>query len=251
MAFSIVIPARMASSRLPGKVLQDIAGKSMLQRVFELAQSTSAEMICIATDSLEVEAAARKFGATVCMTSADHPSGSERVAEAVDALQFESDDIVLSLQADEPQMPRSVIESLAAAMEANKTIKVATPCQRIESTEELFDSSVVKVVMNERGNASYFSRAPIPWNREQFQPGAIPAQLKGDYFRHIGLYAYRVDFLNKFLSWEPAPTELTENLEQLRILWNGGKIHMVVAEESVPCGVDMPADLERVRIALA
>jgi 3-deoxy-manno-octulosonate cytidylyltransferase (CMP-KDO synthetase) len=251
MAYSIVIPARMASSRLPGKVLQDIAGKPMLQHVFEFAQSTGAEMVCIATDSTQVADVARGFGATVCMTSSEHATGSERVAEAVDSLHFEDQDIVLCLQADEPQMPRSVVEALAAAMEKNDTIKVATPCQRITQAAELFDPSVVKVVMNERNNASYFSRAPIPWNRDQFQHGTPPAQVQGDYFRHIGLYAYRVDFLNKFLSWESAPTESVESLEQLRILWNGGKIHMVEVEDSVPCGVDTPADLERVRAAFA
>ncbi len=250
MSFSIVIPARLASKRLPGKVLQDIAGKSMLQRVYELAQSTSAEMVCIATDSLEVEAAAHQFGATVVMTSDDHLTGTERVAEAVNALPFEGSDIVICLQADEPQMPRSVIEGVALLLESNETIKVATPCQRIESGKELFDPSVVKVVMNERGCASYFSRAPIPWNRDHFELGLTPGRLEGEYFRHIGLYGYRVDFLNRFISWEPAPTETIESLEQLRILWNGGKIHMVVAQEFVPVGVDTQSDLERVRADL-
>lgn len=247
MSYSIIIPARLASTRLPNKVLQDIAGKPMLQHVYELASRTSAEMVCIATDSTEVAAIAKGFGATVCMTSESHPSGSERVAEAVDILNFEDDEIVLCLQADEPEMPVSVIEAVAAAMEKNSTIKVCTPCQRIESAVELFDPAVVKVVMNERGNASYFSRAPIPWNRDQFQPGAIPQQLEGDYFRHVGLYGYRVDFLNRYLSWEPSPAESLEKLEQLRILWNGGKINLVEAQEPVPAGIDTQADLERVR----
>jgi len=250
MAFSIIIPARLASTRLPGKVLQDIAGKTMLQRVYELAKSTAAEMVCIATDSEEVKAAAEAFGATVCMTSPDHPTGSERVAEAANALQFEDDEIVLCLQADEPQMPRAVIEAVVKSLESNDTIKVATPCRRIQSAEELFDPSVVKVVMNERGSANYFSRAPIPWNRDDFQPGMAPSQLTGDYFRHIGLYAYRVGFLNQFLSWDPAPTESLEKLEQLRVLWSGGKIQMVEIKQAVPAGVDTPEDLERVRAEL-
>jgi 3-deoxy-manno-octulosonate cytidylyltransferase (CMP-KDO synthetase) len=250
MAFSIVTPARLASTRLPNKVLVDIGGKPMLQHVYELAQSTAAEMVCIATDSPEVEAVAQGFGATVCMTSPDHPTGSERVAEAIEALQFEDDDIVLSLQADEPQMPASVIKAVAASLEENELLKVATPCQRIESPEQLFDPSVVKVVMTERHNACYFSRAPIPWDREQFQLGQVPQVLRGDYYRHIGLYGYRASFLNQFLTWDEAPGESLERLEQLRILWKGGKIHMVVTEEHVPAGVDTPEDLERVRSEL-
>lgn len=249
MAFSIVIPARLASTRLPNKVLADIGGKPMLQHVYELAQASAAEMVFIATDSPEIEAVAQGFGATVCMTSPDHPTGTERVAEAIEALSFEDNYIVLSLQADEPQMPVSLINSLATALENNEMLKVATPCQRIDTPEQLFDPSVVKVVMNERSHACYFSRAPIPWDRELFALGKIPKTLAIDYYRHIGLYAYRAGFLNRFLSWDPAPAESVERLEQLRVLWNGGKIHMVVTDEYVPAGVDTPEDLERVRAA--
>jgi 3-deoxy-manno-octulosonate cytidylyltransferase (CMP-KDO synthetase) len=251
MAFSIVIPARLESTRLPGKVLADIGGKPMLQHVYELAQSTSAEMVCIATDSKEVQTVAEGFGATVCMTSPDHPTGSERVAEAIEALQFEENDIVVNLQADEPLMPVSIIKAVASALEKNETIKVASACRRIDAPEQLFDPSIAKVVLNERGNACYFSRAPIPWDRDHFKVGQIPSHLNTPYFRHIGLYGYRAGFLNRFLSWDPAPAENVEKLEQLRILWNGGKIHMVVTEEEVFPGVDTPSDLERVRAIFA
>lgn len=247
MAFNIIIPARMESTRLPGKVLQEIAGKPMLQHVFELAQSTSADMVCVATDSDQVAQVAKGFGAPVCMTASSHLTGSERVAEAAENLHLEDDEIVICLQADEPQMPVSVIEALAASMQSNATIKSASVCHPIGSVDELFDPGVVKVVLNQRNSATYFSRAPIPWNRDQFKMGELPQRLQGDYYRHIGLYGYRVDFLHRYLSWDPAPAESIESLEQLRILWNGGRIHMVITDDHVPAGVDTPADLERVR----
>jgi len=246
--FRVVIPARYDSKRLPGKPLLDIAGKPMLQHVYERAVESGADSVVIATDDTRIAEAAQKFSAPYCMTSSEHRTGTDRVAEACTALEYEEDEIVICLQCDEPLIPPDIIKKLARDLEGQDTVKVASVCEPITSIDDIFDPNIVKVVLNHRNFALYFSRAPIPWQRGAFDrqdPSKI--ELNGNYFRHIGLYAYRVGFLNSYIDWSDAPIENIESLEQLRILWHGGRIRMFLAKKSVPHSVDTEQDLEKVR----
>lgn len=248
MSFNVIIPARLDSTRLPEKVLAKIAGKPMLQHVYQNAIKSGADRVIVATDSAKVVAAAEKFAADVCLTSADHESGTERLAEVVAAKSIEPDEVVICLQADEPLLPAGVIRAVAQDLLGNDALKVSTACQRIDNARELFDPSIVKVVFNHRHYVSYFSRAPIPWQRDRFSMSdGVVGELEGDFYRHIGIYGYRAEFLQTYVEWSSAPTERAESLEQLRILWNGGRIHMVVCKEEVHPGVDTREDLERVK----
>ncbi len=248
MNFRVIIPARFDSTRLPGKVLKDIAGKPMVQHVYERALESGAISVVIATDDDRVAKACEKFHAPVCMTAKSHQSGTERLAEAVVALEYADDDIVVCVQADEPQIPPQLIMQVANDLEAHDNVKVATLAEKIINPEDLFNPSIVKVVLNHRNYALYFSRAPIPWDREHFPPKDIQTlTLKEHYLRHIGMYAYRVGFLGVYTGCSTSPLESLEILEQLRILWNGYKIHVGVTELHVPAGVDQEVDLERVR----
>ncbi len=246
MEFTVIIPARFKSTRLPGKVLADIGGKPMIQHVYERAVASGASTVVIATDNEEVKTVCEGFGATVCMTDEEHESGTERVSEVVEALELESDEIVIGLQGDEPLIPPELIRQLADDLIEHSTAKVASICTEIKTVEEVFDPNVVKVVLNRRNNAIYFSRAPIPWERENFADLKNP-KMTGQHFRHIGIYAYRAGFLREYLNWEPSPAEQMESLEQLRILCYCGRIHMTTTAISVPGGVDTPADLVRVQ----
>lgn len=246
MSFTVVIPARFASSRLPGKPLLDIAGKSMLQRVYEQARKSEASRIIVATDDTRIADAAADFGAEVCMTSDQHPSGTDRLQEVAKKLGFYADDIIVNVQGDEPLIPPRLINQVAHNLAADPTAGIATLCERIQDPDAVHNSNVVKVVSDARGYALYFSRATLPWardafaeNRDQLPPSPL--------FRHIGLYGYRVRMLNDFVQWVPAPIEQAEQLEQLRALWNGVRIHVAEADEVHPAGVDTAEDLERVR----
>lgn len=247
MGFSVVIPARYASTRFPGKPLADIAGRPMIQHVYERALLSEAERVIVATDDQRIADVATGFGAEVCMTSADHPSGTDRLQEVVHKLGFYADDIVVNVQGDEPLIPPRVINQVAHNLKAESGAGIATLSEPITDIESLLNSNVVKVVSDTRGMALYFSRAPIPWPRDAFakDPTAMPSGYSWQ--RHIGIYAYRVKMLNEFVRWEPAPIEETECLEQLRAMWNGAKIHVDVADELPPAGVDTPEDLERLR----
>ncbi len=247
MAFHVIIPARYHSSRLPNKVLADIGGQPMLQHVFMRAQESGAESVVIAADDEQVQKVAENFGANVCMTQNEHPSGSDRIAEAVNLLDYEQDDIIIGLQADEPFVPPQVIKQLAKEIEERDNSKVASLCHEISEVADVFNPSVVKVVLNHRRNAMYFSRAPIPWERGHFAANKLPKTLKTTHYRHIGIYAYRAGFLSQFLEMEACELEQTECLEQLRVLWNAGRIHMAVIDNVVPHGVDTEADLEAAR----
>jgi len=249
MAFSVVIPARYASSRFPGKPLADIAGKPMIQHVFERAKESEAERVIVATDDQQIAEAAEGFGAEVCMTSSDHPSGTDRLQEVVQSLGFYADDIVVNVQGDEPLVPPRVINQVAHNLLAVPEASIATLCEPIEDLESVLNPNVVKVVADANGKALYFSRAPIPWPRDQFatEQGRSVFPQGVNYQRHIGIYAYRVKLLNDFVRWAPAPVEETECLEQLRAMWNGATIHVDVADELPPAGVDTPEDLERIR----
>lgn len=245
MDFRVVIPARFDSKRLPGKVLADIAGKPMIQRVYERAMQSGAESVIIATDDKRIRDVAESFGAAVCMTSAEHQSGTERIAEAVGIMDYDVEDIVVNLQADEPLIAPESILSVAQDLELHDNVKVTTLCEPIENVDELFNTDVVKVVVNRRNYAMYFSRAAIPWERDSFRDRS-QIQLRGDHFRHIGLFAYRVGFLEDYVSWPSCPVENMERLEQLRIIWNGTRIHVSVSKQKMPAGVDTQADLDRV-----
>ncbi len=247
MGFSVVIPARYASTRFPGKPLADIAGKPMIQHVYERALLSEAERVIVATDDQRIADVAKSFGAEVCMTRADHPSGTDRLQEVVHKLGFYADDIVVNVQGDEPLIPPRVINQVAHNLKAESEAGIATLSEPITDIESLLNPNVVKVVSDTRGMALYFSRAPMPWPRDAFakDPTAIPSGYSWQ--RHIGIYAYRVKMLNEFVRWEPAPIEETECLEQLRAMWNGAKIHVDVADELPPAGVDTPEDLERLR----
>lgn len=247
MGFSVVIPARYASTRFPGKPLADIAGKPMIQHVYERALLSEAERVIVATDDQRIADVAKSFGAEVCMTRADHPSGTDRLQEVVHKLGFYADDIVVNVQGDEPLIPPRVINQVAHNLKAESEAGIATLSEPITDIESLLNPNVVKVVSDTRGMALYFSRAPIPWPRDAFakDPTAMPSGYRWQ--RHIGIYAYRVKMLNEFVRWEPAPIEEAECLEQLRAMWNGAKIHVDVADELPPAGVDTPEDLERLR----
>ena len=249
--FRIAIPARYASTRLPGKPLRLIAGRSMIEHVYRRALASGAEEVLIATDDVRIRTVAEGFGATVCMTSAEHPSGTDRLAEVAEQRGWLDDDVVVNLQGDEPLMPPVLIQRVAAALDEYPAAGIATVCTRIHGISELFDPHVVKVVMDAQGCALYFSRAPIPYHRDGFAaitpPPALPS---GDYFRHIGLYAYRVAVLRRYPQLSSCRLERTESLEQLRALWNGIRIHVQEIAEAPPLGVDTETDLARVAACL-
>jgi 3-deoxy-manno-octulosonate cytidylyltransferase (CMP-KDO synthetase) len=252
MSFKVVIPARYASTRLPGKLLLDIAGKPMIQHVFERAMRSGAESVVIAADDDRIRKVAEDFGATVCMTSPDHQSGTDRLAEAVVALGYAEEDVIVNLQGDEPFVPPVVIRQVAEDLLKYENARVATLYEPIKTIEELFNPNHVKVVMNKRGYALYFSRAPVAWDREHFQiPPQKNQKLLTEHFRHVGIYAYHAGFLQEYMEWESSPLEEMERLEQLRVLWNGGRVHLTQAKEVVPFDVNTAEDLEKVRQLIA
>ncbi|KRW62151.1 3-deoxy-manno-octulosonate cytidylyltransferase [Pseudomonas sp. TTU2014-080ASC] len=246
-AFTVVIPARYASSRLPGKPLQDIAGKPMIQHVWEQASRSAAQQVVVATDDQRIVEACQAFGAQVVMTRADHNSGTDRLAEVATVLGLAPDAIVVNVQGDEPLIPPSIIDQVAANLANNPQAAIATLAEPIEEVQALFNPNVVKVVSDKTGLALTFSRAPLPWARDAF--ASDKEQLPADvpYRRHIGIYSYRAQFLHDFVSWGPCWLENAECLEQLRALWHGVRIHVADALEAPPAGVDTPEDLARVR----
>ena len=252
MGFSVIIPARYASSRFPGKPLADLQGRPMIQHVYERACESEADRILVATDDQRIADVAKGFGAEVCMTSPDHPSGTDRLQQVVHELGFYADDIVVNVQGDEPMVPSRIINQVAHNLKAEPEASIATLSEKIHDVESLVNPNVVKVVSDIRGMALYFSRAPIPWPRDSFSPEQTDHMPVGfNWQRHIGIYAYRVKLLNDFVKWAPAPIEETECLEQLRAMWNGARIHVAEADEQPPAGVDTPEDLERLRALLA
>ncbi|MEZ9513161.1 3-deoxy-manno-octulosonate cytidylyltransferase [Vibrio breoganii] len=244
MSFTVIIPARYQSTRLPGKPLADICGKPMIEHVYRQAIQAGAEQVIIATDDQRVADVATEFGGTVCMTSPDHESGTERLAEVVEKMGIAPDHIVVNVQGDEPLIPPVVIAQVADNLAAS-TAPMATLGVAIEDAEEAFNPNAVKVVTDNQGYALYFSRATIPWDRDQFADDK--SQLNQPLMRHIGIYAYRAGFINKYINWAPSALEKIESLEQLRVLWYGEKIHVALAKQTPPPGVDTPEDLEAVR----
>jgi 3-deoxy-manno-octulosonate cytidylyltransferase (CMP-KDO synthetase) len=246
-AFTVVIPARFASSRLPGKPLQDIAGKPMIRHVWEQACKSAARQVVVATDDVRIVEACESFGARVLLTRSDHNSGTDRLAEVASQLELAADAIVVNVQGDEPLIPPAIIDQVAANLAAHPEAAIATLAEPIGEVEALFNPNVVKVSCDCNGLALTFSRAPLPWARDAFAASReqLPAQVP--YRRHIGIYAYRAQFLHDFVAWGPCWLEDTECLEQLRALWHGVRIHVADALQTPPAGVDTPEDLQRVR----
>ena len=254
LRFRVAIPARYSSTRLPGKPLRLLAGRPLIEHVYRQVRDSGALEVVIATDDSRIRTVAEGFGATVCMTSPDHLSGTDRLAEVADQRSWPDEAVIVNVQGDEPRLPPALIRQVAAVLAAHPDAGIATACTRIDDPAEVFDPNVVKVVRDAAGYAQYFSRAPIPWHRGAFGPsGATPAELPADtvWWRHIGIYAYRAGVLRRYPQWPPAPAERAESLEQLRALWQGVRIQVVEAVEAPPPGVDTEADLARVAAELA
>jgi 3-deoxy-manno-octulosonate cytidylyltransferase (CMP-KDO synthetase) len=250
--FKVVIPARYGSQRLPGKPLLEIHGKPMVQHVYQRAVASGADQVVVATDDKRIEAVARSFTDDVCMTSTAHASGTDRIAEVAAIEGWPAETIVVNLQGDEPLMPPVLLGEVATALIEHPAADVSTLAVPLGEPEQLFDTHTVKVVTDHAGYALYFSRATIPWQRDRFATGDTPMSdwLSGMH-RHLGLYAYRAGFLSNYATLEPAPIEQMEALEQLRVLWHGGRIAVGIASETPPGGVDTAGDLERVMASLA
>lgn len=246
--FHVIIPARFASTRLPGKPLLLIGERPLLQWVWQSAVDSGAASVLVATDDERIRAAAVKFGADCVMTSPHHVSGTDRIAETARAKDFASDDIVVNLQGDEPMMPAEIIAGVARALRDVAGSEISTAVAPVQTLREFLDPNCVKALRARDGRALYFSRAPVPWPRDSIA-AERPAAFHGAW-RHIGIYAYRLRSLLQFAAWPPAPLELTEKLEQLRALEHGMHIHLVALAEAPPAGIDTPEDLERVRAAL-
>ncbi len=246
MSFIVVIPARYHSTRLPGKPLADILGKSMIVRVAEQALKSGATRVIVATDDKRIVQALKDVtNVEVCMTSREHHSGTDRLAEVCAIYQFSDDDIIVNVQGDEPLIPLCVIEQVARNLQHNKEASVATLSAPICDKADVFNHNAVKVVVDKLGMALYFSRATIPWDRDNFSSGenilSVPSLQ-----RHIGIYAYRVAFLKQYAELSISPLEILEKLEQLRVLWHGFKIHVQEADIIPPAGVDTAEDLQQV-----
>lgn len=244
--FTVIIPARLASTRLPNKPLADLNGKPMVVRVAERALLSGASQVVVATDHASILAACVAHGITAYLTRSDHPSGTDRIAEVAASMQLPADAVVVNVQGDEPLIDPALIAATAA--QVNAQVPMATSAHRIDNMQDFSNPNVVKVVLDQAGRALYFSRAMIPWARDAFaqtMPEKIPENLLA--LRHIGLYAYRQDFLQTYPSLSAAPLEQLEALEQLRVLWHGYPIAVHVTEQAPHGGVDTPEDLLRVR----
>jgi len=244
MNFKVVIPARYGSTRLPGKPLLEIDGKPMIQHVHQRAVESGADQIIVATDDQRISDCVKGFGGEVCLTDSSHRSGTDRIAEVVRQYTWGADEIVVNLQGDEPDMAPALLHQVAVDMDSHPDAVMTTLSADLSDAAQLFDPNVVKLVTDAKGYALYFSRAPIPWNRDQFaNRERLPTSVQG-YRRHIGLYAYRAGFLDRYIKWQPAPLELAESLEQLRVLWHGERIHVSAAAEAPGQGVDTQHDLD-------
>lgn len=246
MSFTVIIPARLASTRLPNKPLADLGGKPMVVRVAERARASGAARIIVATDHEDIAAACAAHGVSAVLTRADHPSGTDRIAEVAQVLGLGPDEVVVNLQGDEPLIDPALLAACAALIDAHTPM--ATCAHPILDTSEVFNPNIVKVVLDKLGRALYFSRATIPWHRDAF--AATQDSLPAGYapLRHIGLYAYSNAFLQAYPKLDVSPLEGIEALEQLRVLWHGYPIAVHVTQDAPPGGVDTPDDLARVRL---
>lgn len=249
MSFTIIIPARLSSTRLPGKPLLLINDKPMIQHVYEQALKSDADKVIVATDDQQIMDAVHAFGGEACMTAVDHLSGTDRIQEVAQQYQLDDDHIVVNVQGDEPCIPPEVINQVAHNLCVNTNAVAATLSEPMTNADDFINPNVVKVVASQQKSALYFSRAAIPFPRDTSVENFVG---KTSYVpqRHIGIYAYRVSLLHDFIRWQPAPLEMIESLEQLRILFYDKKIHIEEACQIVPGGVDTEDDLERVRQCL-
>ncbi|CAM3559133.1 3-deoxy-manno-octulosonate cytidylyltransferase [Vibrio aerogenes CECT 7868] len=248
MSFTVVIPARYQSSRLPGKPLADICGRTMIQRVYDQAMQSGAQRVIVATDDPRIEQVVTSFGGQVCMTSPDHESGTERLAEVVATLSLPEEHVVVNVQGDEPLIPPGIISQVAENLQSHP-VPMATLAVQTQEAEDIFNPNIVKVVTDQNGYALYFSRAAIPWDRDCYPHDARSVQ--HPVLRHIGIYAYRAGFIQTYVDWNSSQLEKIECLEQLRVLWHGEKIHVDIAHEAPHIGIDTPEDLEQVRHIIA
>ena len=254
MSFHVVIPARYASTRLPGKPLADIAGKPMVVRVVEAALKSSANDVCVATDDERVREAVAAHGHRVLMTRADHASGTDRIAEVADAMGWADEDVVVNVQGDEPLIEPALIDAVADALTVSRggtPAAMSTAAHPLTSADDFFNPNVVKVVRDVAGRALYFSRAPIPWPRDAFAADRRQLPVNLGALRHIGIYGYTCGFLRRYGKLAPSALEGIESLEQLRVLWHGHDIRVAVFDHPPQPGVDTPEDLGRVRARFA
>lgn len=250
LAFKVVIPARYAATRLPGKPLRLLVGRPMIAHVCERAKEASAEQVVVATDDRRIYDAVDKLGIHAVMTRADHNSGTERIAEVAAICGWRDSDVIVNLQGDEPLIPPEYIYKTAATLATQQTAGIATLAAKIESLDEMLNPNAVKVVRNKAGYALYFSRAPIPWDRQRFPEQFEGKPLAPMFLRHIGIYAYTVGFLKRYTGWPASALEDVECLEQLRILWHGEAIAVAVVDAVPEAGVDTEQDLQRVEQVL-
>ena len=247
MSFTVLVPARLASTRLPNKPLADIAGLPMVVRVAHRARQSSALRVVVAGDDASIIDACKAHGVEALLTRQDHPSGTDRLAEACEQLGLDGDAIVVNVQGDEP-----LIDAVAATLAARPQAAMSTAVHAIDSLADFMNPNVVKAVLDAQGHALYFSRAPIPWWRDGSSGGAAPTVLPSPApLRHIGIYGYRAGFVRQFPLLSPAPVEATEALEQLRALWHGHRIAVHVSDVAPGPGIDTPEDLARVRAVFA
>jgi 3-deoxy-manno-octulosonate cytidylyltransferase (CMP-KDO synthetase) len=249
--FKIVIPARFASTRLPGKALKPLLGIPMIQHVYQRAMETSASDIIVATDHNDIAQAVKKFGGNVMMTKLDHPTGTDRISEVIHAQSWSDDTIVVNLQGDEPHIPAKLIQETAESLALNSQCDIATLATKITTMEDVVNPNMVKIVLNNNNEALYFSRATIPYNKKWNNKDKLKQEIEFPYYHHIGLYAYTVGFLKQFPSLTPCSIELAESLEQLRALYYGYRIFVKIINSSPGHGVDTEADINRVEKLLA
>ncbi|MGP1959064.1 MAG: 3-deoxy-manno-octulosonate cytidylyltransferase [Arsenophonus sp. NC-CH8-MAG3] len=244
--FTVIIPARFASNRLPGKSLADIHGKPMIIRVMERALMSDATRVIVATDHQAVFDVVKSANGEVCMTNVSHKSGTERLAEVIEKYKFSNKEIIINVQGDEPLIPPEIINQLANIL-ILKNVDMATLATPINDPNELFDPDIVKVVTDKHSNALYFSRAAIPWKGDHFAISKV--KINQHFLRHIGIYAYRASFIRRYIRWPISSLETIEMLEQLRVLWYGKKIHVALAVKIPSPGINNQQDLDAVRKA--
>lgn len=246
MQFSVIIPARYASTRFPGKMLVDINGKPMVQHVYERARESGANRVIVATDDARIAKTVRDFGGEYCMTDTNHQSGTERLAEVVDVEGLLAHEVVVNVQGDEPFIPAENIQQVAENLHHHREAEMATLAVQITDVEEAFNPNAVKVVTDKLGYALYFTRATVPYDRNRFLDAEDIDEIGDYYLRHIGIYAYRAGFIKQYVNMAPSGLEQIESLEQLRVLWHGEKIHVDLAQKVPPPGIDTPDDLTRI-----
>ncbi|MDC0602659.1 3-deoxy-manno-octulosonate cytidylyltransferase [Aliiglaciecola sp.] len=245
MNFTVIIPARYASTRFPGKPLIEIKGKPMVQHVYERALEAGASRVIVATDDARIAKTVSDFGGKYCMTATHHESGTERLAEVVDVEGLLAHEMVVNVQGDEPFIPAENIRQVAQNLYEYSQAQMATLAVKIDDVEDVFNPNVVKVVTDKLGYALYFSRSAIPYDRNRFMDADNIDEIGDFYMRHIGIYAYRAGFIKQYVDLSPSGLEQIESLEQLRVLWHGERIHVDVAKQPPPTGIDTPEDLEK------